>query len=84
MSCPIRIPFLLIDFNNGKWNTSKLWKESLNSDGHQFNKHQQNEQSPLILTKLTEHIKKNHDYDAGSSGPGLGQAQKYGVIKKLS
>jgi hypothetical protein len=31
-----------------------LWKESLNSDGHQFNHYQQNEQSPLILTELTE------------------------------
>ena len=32
-------------------------KESLNSDGHQFHKYiyQQNEQSPLILTELTEH-----------------------------
>ena len=24
-----------------------LWKESLNSDGHQFHQYQQNEQSPL-------------------------------------
>jgi glycine cleavage system regulatory protein len=31
---------------------------SLNSDGHQFNKYQQKEQLPLILTKLTEHLKR--------------------------
>jgi hypothetical protein len=33
----------------------KLWKESFNIDGHQFHQDQQNEQSPLILTELTEH-----------------------------
>ena len=30
-----------IDFN------TTLWKESLNSDGHQFHQYQENEQSPL-------------------------------------
>jgi len=34
--------------------------ESLYSDGHQFYQYQQKEQSPLILTELTEH-KKNND-----------------------
>ena len=29
-------------------------KKSLNSDGHQFLQYQQNEQSPLILTELSE------------------------------
>ena len=29
--------------------------KSLNNDGHQFYQYQQNEQSPLILTELTEH-----------------------------
>ena len=29
-----------------------LWKESLNSDGHQFHQYQQNKQSPLILTEM--------------------------------
>ena len=33
----------------------RLWKESLNSDGHQLHQYQQNKQSPLILTELTEH-----------------------------
>ena len=50
----------------------KLWKESLNSDGHQY---QQNEQSSLILTGLTEHKK---DHDVGNPGPGIRQAQKCG------
>ena len=31
-----------------------LWNKSLNSDGHKFHQYQQNEQSPLILTKLTD------------------------------
>jgi hypothetical protein len=30
----------------------QVWKESLNSDGYQY---QQNKLSPLILTELTEH-----------------------------
>jgi hypothetical protein len=51
------------------------WKESLNIDGHQFYKYIQNEQSPLILKGLTEHIK-DHDIDIGKLGPGLEQAQK--------
>ena len=38
----------------------RLWKESLNSDGHQFHQYQQNEQSTLILSELTEH-NKDHD-----------------------
>jgi hypothetical protein len=37
-----------------------LGKESLNNDGHQFHQYQQNEQSPLILTELTEHKKPQH------------------------
>jgi hypothetical protein len=37
-----------------------LRKECLNSDGHQFHQYQQNEQSLLILTELSEH-KKEHD-----------------------
>jgi len=32
-----------------------LLKESLNSDGHQFQQYQQSEHSPLILAELTEH-----------------------------
>ena len=37
-----------------------IWKESLNSDGHQFHKYQQNEQSLLILA---EHIKHKKDHN---------------------
>jgi hypothetical protein len=33
---------------------SSLWKESLNGNGHQFHQYQQSEQSPLIVTELTE------------------------------
>ena len=39
---------------NDRNNYMKLWKESLNSGGHQFRQHQQNELSSLILTELTE------------------------------
>jgi hypothetical protein len=35
-------------------------KETLNSDGQQYHHYQQKEQSPVILTELTEH-KKEHD-----------------------
>ena len=37
----------------------RLWKESLNSDGYRFHQYQQNEQSPLILTELTETQKRS-------------------------
>jgi hypothetical protein len=40
-------------------NLFELWKESLNSDVYQFYQYQQNEQSPLILIKLTEHKNTN-------------------------
>ena len=40
--------------------SSLLWKESLNSDGHQFHQYQQNEESPLIPTELTEHKKRHY------------------------
>jgi hypothetical protein len=40
--------------------------KSSNSDGHQFYQHQQNQQSPLISTELTEY-KKNMIYDARNS-----------------
>ena len=49
-----------------------MLKESLNIYGHQF---QQHEQSPFILTELTEH-KKAMTYDVGNPNPGMGQAQK--------
>jgi len=48
---------------------------SLNDDCHQFHQYQQNEQSPLILTELTEH-KKTTTYDILNPDPGLGQAQQ--------
>ena len=34
-----------------------FWKESLNSDGHQFHQWKENVHSPLILTELTEYKK---------------------------
>jgi hypothetical protein len=37
-----------------------VWQESLKSDGHQFHQYQENVQSPLILTELTE-AQKHHD-----------------------
>ena len=53
--------------NDGN-NYMKLWKERLNSDGHRFHQYQQNEQPPLILTKLTEHKKTTYDFGKPSSG----------------
>ena len=49
-----------------------LWKESLNSDSHQFHQYQQNLNS--LNTKILQHN------DIGNPGPDLGQAQQcYGV-----
>jgi hypothetical protein len=62
---------------------SLIWKESL-SDGHQFHQNQQNEQSPLILTTLTEHKKNSMTYEVGNPGPGLGQAQECGRVKLVN
>ena len=42
---------------------------------HQY---QQSEQSPLILTELTEY-KKTTTYDAGHPGPDLGQAKMWWI-----
>ena len=55
----------------------RWWKESLNSDGHQY---QQNEQSLIILTEQTEH-KNTTTCDVWNSGPGLEQAHKCGCAK---
>ena len=57
-------------------------KESLNSVGQQFYQYRQNEQSPLIITELTEH-KKSTTYDIGNPGPGLGQEQKCDRVKPV-
>jgi hypothetical protein len=38
----------------------RLWKESLNSDGHQFHQYQQKEQSSFILNSMNTQ-KKDHD-----------------------
>jgi len=46
-----------------------------------FHQYQQNKQSPLILI---EHKKYNVIYVVGNTGPGLGQAQKYGSVKPVN
>jgi len=51
-----------------------LWKESLNSDGHQFHQYQQNEQSLLILTELSAD-RKTMTYADVIPGPGLGHVR---------
>ena len=57
-------------------------KESLSSVGQQFYQYRQNEQSPLIITELTEH-KRSTTYDIGNSGPSLGQEQKCDRVKPV-
>jgi hypothetical protein len=42
-------------------------KRKFNSDGYQFHQYQQNKQSPLTLTELTEH-NKTTTYDVGNPG----------------
>ena len=70
---------MILGWNIGKQNESWLaaggwWKESLNNDGQQFHQYQQDEQSPLIITHLTQ--KEITTYDVGNLCPGLGQSQK--------
>ena len=60
-----------------------LWKENLCSDHNKFHRYQQNEQSPLILTVLTEH-KKTMTYDVGNLGPGLGQTHRCDRVKLVN
>ena len=49
---------MVINTNNiNKTNNHLSPKESLNSDGHQYQQYQQNEQFFLILTELTQHTK---------------------------
>ena len=53
----------------------------LKSDGHKFHQYQQNEQSPLILTELTEHkAKKDHDIWRWKSKFWLGTGKKMHVF----
>ena len=49
----------------------QIWKEILNSDGHQIHQYQQNQQSLLILAELTEH-KNDHCIWRWNLGTGLG------------
>jgi hypothetical protein len=53
-----------------------LWKESSNSDGHQFHQYQQNINS--LITKRLQHN------DIGNSGPDLGQAHKCCGVKLVN
>ena len=76
--------FYLIVFDCGILDIScQLRKESLSSAGHQFHQYQQNEQSPLILNKLTEN-KKTMTYDVGNPGLALGQAPACGRVKPVN
>ena len=61
-----------------------LWRESFNSDDHQFHQYQQNEQSPLILTELTEHKQKPTTYHAGNPGACLGHEQQCGGVNPVN
>ena len=54
-----------------------LWKECLNSGGQQFNKYQQNKQSPLNSLN----IEMTTTYDVRNPGPDFGQAQKQDGVK---
>jgi hypothetical protein len=53
------------------------YETSLNWDGQQFHQYQQNEQSPLILTELTEH-KKITSYDIRNPEMWQGYAVQWG------
>ena len=59
-----------------------IMKENLNSDGQQFHQYQQKEQYTSHLYSLN--TKKTRLYGMGNLGPGLGQAQKCGMIKLVN
>jgi hypothetical protein len=42
----------MIDLRKSEMKSKRLWKESLNSDGQQFNQYQRNEQLPLAFTQI--------------------------------
>jgi len=46
----------------------------MKTDDDQIHQCQQNEQSPLIITELTEHKKKTTTSDQRNPSPGWGQA----------
>lgn len=52
-----------------------IFKRKFIKDCHQFHQYQQNQQSPIILTELIEHIK-TITHDVLNSGPYLGQTRK--------
>jgi hypothetical protein len=60
----------------------KIWKERINSVGHQFHQYKQNEKPPLTLNSLN--TKNTTINDVGNPGPGLGQAQKCDGVKPLN
>ena len=68
--------------NISKTNNHLSSKESLNSDGQQFQQYKRNEQSPLISNSLT--TKETRTYDVGNPGPALGQAHHCGKVKPLN
>ena len=51
-------------------NINAPWKESLNSDVHQFYHCQQNEHSSVTLTALAEPTNNIMTYDVRNIGPG--------------
>ena len=60
-----------------------LWKESLSSDGHQFNQYQQNKQSPLLRTEPAEH-KKTTTWNVGNPGLDLEPQHNCGGVKPVN
>jgi len=49
---------------------NRLWKESLNSDGHQFHQYQQ-KRAITYHPKQTHRTQKSTECDVGNPGPGL-------------
>ena len=57
-----------------------LWEESLNSDGQQFHRYQQNN----LSTQIIEHKKDYITNDAENPGPSVGQTQRCVGVKPVN
>ena len=53
-----------------------LWKEGLKRNCQEFHSHQQNEEPPLTSNHWTHRV--------GNPGPGVGQAQTCGGVKRVN
>jgi hypothetical protein len=65
------------------WYSQIYLTSNLKSEGQQFHQYQQNRQPPIASTHKYNNNKKTMTYGNGNPCPGLGEAQKCGIIKPI-